>query len=89
MDQRGTGLSAPITPRVLEALGGADAQAAYLAHFRADAIVRDAERVRAALVPRSGHDGGRWTLLGQSFGGFCAATYLAHAPAGARRCHWG
>src|SRR5438552_15537011 len=62
LDQRGTGRSTPIgsvipgdTPRD---------QAAYLTHFRADAIVRDAERIRADL----GVD--RWSILGQSFGGF-------------------
>jgi hypothetical protein len=43
--------------------------------------VQDAERVRAALVPKSSNDG-RWTVLGQSFGGFCALTYLSMAPQG-------
>lgn len=38
--------------------------AAYLSHFRADAIVADAEAIRAALI---GADG-KWSLLGQSFG---------------------
>jgi hypothetical protein len=41
--------------------------------------VRDAEFVRKALVPRDNH-GGRWSLLGQSFGGFCVATYLSLIP---------
>ena len=31
-------------------LGDADAQAAYLEHFRADSIVRDCEAVTAAVV---------------------------------------
>lgn len=39
---------------------------------RADNIVRDAEAVRMAMVPSDAPGGGRWTLLGQSFGGFCA-----------------
>jgi hypothetical protein len=26
--------------------------------------------------------GGRWTILGQSFGGFCCLTYLSIAPQG-------
>jgi pimeloyl-ACP methyl ester carboxylesterase len=75
LDQRGTGRSTPVG-----ALTGMspEQQAAYLAHFRADAIVRDAEWIRAAL----GVD--RWSVLGQSFGGFCALNYLSQAPDGLR-----
>ena len=43
-------------------------------HFRADAIVRDAECLREHLGLR------RWSLLGQSFGGFCSLHYLCAAP---------
>jgi hypothetical protein len=46
--------------------------------------VADAELVRKALVPRDNNEG-RWSILGQSFGGFCAVTYLSVAPNGARR----
>ena len=53
-------------------------QAEYLTHFRADSIVRDAELIRAEL----GVD--RWSILGQSFGGFCAMNYLSIAPEGLR-----
>jgi pimeloyl-ACP methyl ester carboxylesterase len=49
-------------------------QAEYLTFFRADSIVKDCETMRAALGVE------RWTLLGQSFGGFCAFTYLSIAP---------
>ena len=75
LDQRGTGRSTPVG-----ALPGktAQEQAQYLTHFRADAIVRDAEWVRREL----GVD--RWSVLGQSFGGFCVLTYLSHAPEGLR-----
>ena len=75
LDQRGTGRSAPIGR--LSGMGAAD-QAAYLTHFRADSIVRDAECVRQAL------DVDRWSVLGQSFGGFCALSYLSLAPDGLR-----
>jgi hypothetical protein len=45
LDQRGTGLSTPVTAAAVAARGGAEEQAAYLQHFRADSIVRDAVRV--------------------------------------------
>ena len=50
----------------------------YLTHFRADSIVRDAEHIRREL----GVD--RWSVLGQSFGGFTSMTYLSFAPEGLR-----
>lgn len=75
LDQRGTGRSTPVdnlpglTPHQ---------QADRLAHFRADAIVRDAEWIRRQLGVE------RWSILGQSFGGLCAVTYLSLAPEGLR-----
>ena len=80
LDQRGTGRSAPATARSLARLGSPAAQAAYLANFRADAIVLDCELVRRQVC---GPDE-PWTVLGQSFGGFCAVTYLSFAPHGLR-----
>src|SRR5690348_1942280 len=71
LDQRGTGRSTPVG--ALAGLTPQD-QAAYLAHFRADSIVRDAEWIRREL------GGERWSVLGQSFGGLCATTYLSLAP---------
>jgi len=75
LDQRGTGRSTPVGD-----IPGAtaEAQAAYLTQFRADAIVRDAELIRAEL------GGERWSVLGQSFGGFTSITYLSFAPDGLR-----
>ena len=78
LDPRGTGRSTPATRQTLLARGGPAEQARYLTHFRADAIVRDAELVRRALL---GEDT-RWSLLGQSYGGFVALTYLSLAPHG-------
>ncbi|MCU1518604.1 MAG: alpha/beta hydrolase [Pseudarthrobacter sp.] len=78
LDQRGTGLSSPIDRNTLPLRGGADAQAAYLEHFRADSIVADAELIRTAL------GSGPWSIYGQSYGGFCALTYLSFAPEGLR-----
>lgn len=87
LDQRGTGRSTPVSSTVVDVdgrihaevagpLAGLDvpAQAAYLAHLRADEIVNDAELVREALgVPT-------WTVLGQSFGGFTTLHYLSLHP---------
>lgn len=78
LDQRGTGRSTPIgtlaglTPRQ---------QADRLTLHRADAIVADAELLRAALGVE------RWSLLGQSFGGFCSLHYLSVAPASLREVY--
>ncbi|WP_028927631.1 alpha/beta fold hydrolase [Pseudonocardia acaciae] len=80
LDQRGTGRSTPATRQTVPARGDAPAQAAYLAHFRADAIVRDAELLRRELAGAEA----RWTLLGQSYGGFCVLAYLSLAPEGVR-----
>lgn len=79
LDQRGTGRSTPTTRHSLSALGPPGAQAEYLTHLRADAIVRDAEAIRRDLVGDA-----PWTALGQSYGGFCALTYLSFAPEGLR-----
>lgn len=75
LDQRGTGRSAPVGD--LPGLAPAE-QAAHLTHFRADAIVRDAECLRRALGVE------RWSVLGQSFGGLCVVSYLSLAPEGLR-----
>jgi len=69
LDQRGTGRSTPVTGRE---------SATYLTHFRADNIVRDAERLRVALGSEP------WSVLGQSFGGITLLTYLSFAPEGLR-----
>ncbi|MER5491594.1 alpha/beta fold hydrolase [Streptomyces sp. NPDC002490] len=77
LDQRGTGRSTPATRQTLPLRGGPQAQADYLVHFRSDSIVRDCEAIRPALT-----GGAPWTVLGQSFGGFCATHYLSAAPEG-------
>jgi pimeloyl-ACP methyl ester carboxylesterase len=73
LDQRGTGRSTPVGDIPGET---PEAQAEYMSHFRADSIVRDAELIRQELEVE------RWSVLGQSFGGFCAMTYLSFAPDG-------
>ena len=56
LDRRGTGRSTPVKVARARRLPS---------HFRADAIVRDAELLRSALGSPP------WSVLGQSFGGFC------------------
>jgi pimeloyl-ACP methyl ester carboxylesterase len=75
LDQRGTGRSSPIGCKLP---GSPQEQADYLARFRADSIVADAEAIRRELGVE------RWSVLGQSFGGFCAMRYLSAAPEGLR-----
>jgi pimeloyl-ACP methyl ester carboxylesterase len=70
LDQRGTGRSTPYGDPGPDAAADAD----RLTRFRADAIVRDAECLREYLGAR------RWSLLGQSFGGYCSLHYLCVAP---------
>jgi len=67
LDQRGTGLSTPYGGTQ----AGGEEDADRLVHFRADSIVRDAEALREHLGVA------RWSVLGQSFGGFCALHYLS------------
>jgi len=74
IDQRGTGLSEPISADSV--LNMSDNEIAkHLTFFRADNIVRDAELLRKKLIGDK-----KWSVLGQSFGGFCAMTYLSYYP---------
>ncbi len=76
-DPRGTGRSSGLSAREVAALGDAVAQAEHVRHFRQDNIVRDAEAFRAKLT------GGKpWLAIGQSFGGWCIASYLSFYPEG-------
>ncbi|MGV9188428.1 alpha/beta fold hydrolase [Arcanobacterium canis] len=77
IDERGTGQSHALDQVTVPVVGDADAQAAYLACFRADSIIRDAEALRREL---QGDE--PWAALGQSFGGFCVTSYLSLAPEG-------
>lgn len=72
IDQRGTGRSTPIGHP--DAGGDAEGTARLLTHMRADEIVEDCEDLRRALGLE------RWSVLGQSFGGFCVTRYLSAHP---------
>jgi pimeloyl-ACP methyl ester carboxylesterase len=76
LDQRGTGLSTAVDASWLKSRGdvGPHAIADTLTHYRADGIVRDCEFIRRDLGVE------QWSVLGQSFGGFCALHYLSVYP---------
>ena len=74
LDQRGTGLSSMISSDLFKNMNDNEL-ADYLTFFRADNIVRDAEEIRKNLIQDK-----KWSVLGQSFGGFCATNYLSFYP---------
>lgn len=83
LDQRGTGLSTPVTHQTMARFTSPAEMAEYLKHFRADTIVQDAELIRKQLAGEQT----RWSVLGQSYGGFCAVHYLSAAPHGLREVY--
>lgn len=83
-DQRGTGRSnrvdASVMMRISKDVGGAEAtaqQVNYLRKFLADSIIRDFEHLRLTEF-----NGRKWTILGQSYGGFLTLSYLSFFSAG-------
>ncbi|MBE2275977.1 MAG: alpha/beta fold hydrolase [Rhodobacteraceae bacterium] len=81
-DQRGTGRSSPVTAATMARFADGAAGADFLALFRADAIVADFDHIR-----RRHYGGGRWSTLGQSYGGFLTLTWLSRAPEGLAACY--
>jgi pimeloyl-ACP methyl ester carboxylesterase len=82
VDQRGTGRSSRVDGHVIDRLGSAERAADYLACFRQDSIVADAEHLR-----RTVYDGATWATLGQSYGGFLTLAYLSAAPEALTACY--
>ena len=82
VDQRGTGRSTRIDGRRMSAFATAREGADLLACFRADSIVADHEHLRKTVF-----GGSRWSVLGQSYGGFLTLTYLSRAPEGLSACY--
>lgn len=68
LDQRGTGLSSPITADTLALQGSPESQAEYLKFFRADSIVKDCEAIRRALTANYPENLKKWWIH----------TYLGH-----------
>ncbi|KAL2757458.1 hypothetical protein ACRALDRAFT_1060828 [Sodiomyces alcalophilus JCM 7366] len=84
LDYRGVGLSTPVTAATMNIIGDPSVQATYLSRFRQDSIVEDLEAVRACLTHEYPEEKKKWTIFGQSFGGFVALTYLSFFPEGLR-----
>jgi proline iminopeptidase len=82
LDQRGTGRSTPVTGRRMDSFASAEEAADYLACFRADSIVADAEHLRSTVF-----GGAKWSTLGQSYGGFITLAYLSRAPEALTACY--
>ncbi|KAJ6589969.1 alpha/beta-hydrolase [Mycena vulgaris] len=84
MDPRGTGLSTHTSCESLPSRLVTDQDKAnYLKHFRADSIVKDCEEIRKVLLgDKPDAEDQKWTIMGSSFGGFCAITYLSFFPSG-------
>lgn len=81
MDQRGTGASTPVTAAAISAFENGQDAAGYLANFRADSIIQDAEAIRI-----HGYGSMPWVTLGQSYGGFLTLSYLSFHPEALAGC---
>ena len=75
-------MSSTITARTLASEGGPAKQANLLKNFRADSIVKDCEAIRKILTADFPKEKKKWSIMGQSFGGFCAVNYLSRFPQG-------
>ncbi len=82
LDQRGTGRSSRVDGRTIARFDDPAVAADYLACFRQDAIVADAEHLRATV-----YGGRRWATLGQSYGGFLTLAYLSRHPEALTACY--
>jgi pimeloyl-ACP methyl ester carboxylesterase len=85
LDHRGTGYSTPVSTRMLNQLeGGEDAQVKYLRLMRQDNTVRDCEAVRKLMMKGKSGNAAKWSIFGQSYGGFVSLSYLSLHPEGLR-----
>lgn len=75
VDHRGTGRSSPIGPDLARTYQDPQDLAEYFSHFRADSAVKDCELLRKDILKSK-----PWIVLGQSYGGFMAFTYLSLFP---------
>ncbi|KEF52485.1 uncharacterized protein A1O9_11327 [Exophiala aquamarina CBS 119918] len=83
-DHRGMGLSTTATAETIKAKGSPSDQLNYLQHFRADTAVRDLEAIRLCLTAGYPEEKKKWSVMGQSYGGYVSTTYLSSYPEGLR-----
>jgi pimeloyl-ACP methyl ester carboxylesterase len=78
------GLSTQVTAATVANQAGPNAadQAKYLKHFRADSAVKDLEAIRQCLTASYPAELKKWSVMGQSYGGFVAISYLSRYPDG-------
>ncbi|KAK4205322.1 Alpha/Beta hydrolase protein [Triangularia verruculosa] len=84
VDYRGTGMSNHIHTDLVLNQGDVNLQVEYLKLFRADSIVRDLEAIRLCLTKSWELEYQKWSIFGQSFGGFVCLSYLSKYPQGLR-----
>lgn len=83
LDYRGVGLSTPVTADTIPKPGASpQEQAEYLKLFRQVDNVRDLEAVRKCLTEHLEENKSKWSIFGQSFGGFVCLSYLSQHPEG-------
>ncbi|KAI3391131.1 hypothetical protein diail_7916 [Diaporthe ilicicola] len=89
VDYRGCGESSPVRSKALAERGMSDqGMADYIKQFCQDNIVRDLEAIRLCLSAQVEKVDGadvpliKWTILGQSYGGYISLTYLSIHPNG-------
>ncbi|ROV91271.1 hypothetical protein VSDG_07796 [Cytospora chrysosperma] len=83
LDYRGVGLSTTVTADTIPSPGASPReQADYLKLFRQVDNVRDLEAVRKCLTEHLEENKRKWSIFGQSFGGFVCLSYLSHHPEG-------
>lgn len=81
LDYRGVGLSTPVTADTIPQKPAE--QVDYLKLFRQDNNVRDLEAVRKCLTSSVVDQAKKkWSIFGQSFGGFVSLSYLSQHPEG-------
>lgn len=84
LDHRGMGLSNTVTAATLAREGDDTAQADYLTYFRAPYAVQDLEAIRLCMTEKYPEAQRKWSIMGQSYGGWVSTNYLSTYPEGLR-----
>ncbi|TQV99438.1 hypothetical protein V2A60_004911 [Cordyceps javanica] len=88
IDHRGVGLSTPVSLAMLQKVSpDPEGQANYLRLMRQDNTVRDLEAVRLCLHEGLSGEMAKWSIIGQSYGGFVSLSYLSMHPEGLREAY--